>query len=121
MAKKELLLAGPMQEIPSAFILPTQVAIHTTGYASSCLTFLKRQSNVPHQLFFQSLSFSHPLLLQEMGSKKDLFNEVFEVHLILLNVFAKKQRTAQCVSHAVNRMFDGRRGGTILVFFRCIN
>ena len=37
------------------------------------------------------------------------------------NVFAKKQRTAQCVSHAVNRMFDSRRGGTILVFFHCIN
>ena len=62
-----------MREIPSVFILPTQVAIHNTGSALSCMAFLKRQSNVTHQLCSQSLSFSHPLLFQEMRSKKDLF------------------------------------------------
>ena len=67
----------PMREIPRVFILPTQVAIQNTGFALSCMAFLKRQSNVTHQLWSQSLYFSHPLLLQEMGSKKDLFNEVF--------------------------------------------
>ena len=66
-----------MREIPRVFILPTQVAIHNTGFALSCMAFLKRQSNVTHQLCSQSLYFSHPLLLQEMGSKKDLFNEMF--------------------------------------------
>ena len=46
MAKKELYLAGPMWEIPRGFILPTQVAIHNTGFALSCPAFLKRQSKV---------------------------------------------------------------------------
>ena len=48
MAKNELFLAGTMWEIPSGFILPTQVAIDNTEFALSCLAFLKTQSNVTH-------------------------------------------------------------------------
>ena len=105
----------PMREIPRVFILPTQVAIHNTGFALSCMAFLKRQSNVTHQLCSQSLYFSHPLLLQEMGSKKDLFNEVFEVDV--LECFCKEaKKCTMCVPCCQQDVWWKERGNYSSVF-----